>query len=76
MIPPRGLPTCGPPKSCSPQRGLAPHSSFCNFPAYRNDWQVCLNPAIPVTLQSTLRKPFIESGKSGINALCVGGCQS
>lgn len=42
LIPPRGLPTIGPPKSCRPTQRLTLHSFFCKFCVPQNDCQVCV----------------------------------
>lgn len=42
LIPPRGLPTIGPPKSCRPTQRLTLHSFFCKFYVPPNDCQVCV----------------------------------
>lgn len=62
LIPPRGLPTCGPPKSCRPKQRLAPHSSLCKFHVEQNDWQVCLIPTTSVSraAKMTTCKPHLR----------------
>lgn len=42
LIPPRGLPMIGPPKSCRPTQRLTLHSFFCKFCVPQNDCQVCV----------------------------------
>lgn len=55
LIPPRGLPTIGPPKSCRPTQRLTLHSFFCKFCVPQNDCQVCVirSPTMSVAPEMT-----------------------